>query len=186
MGLTPPSSPPPPLSQPILILGFYLLFRYPPPLRSKIFFYFLFPILSTSPSKDKASTLRSRSSLLSTLFSMFLPDAPLAASVSVTRRTGTSCPYDFTPPREGLESLDFETAKLGLRNLKESGNLFKINFTGGEPFAEAELLGNLVKYARQELGLITSVSTDGCLLSSGWFEEFGEYLCILGVRIGGW
>lgn len=61
-----------------------------------------------------------------------------------------------------------------ITNLKQAG-CRKINFAGGEPFIYAEILGQLIKFA-YEIGLKTSVVTNGTLLKLSWLKDYGFYL----------
>jgi len=58
----------------------------------------------------------------------------------------------------------------------------KINFSGGEPFIEklnggryGSYVGELVKYSK-ELGINTSIVSNGSLVSESWFSAYGSYL----------
>ena len=77
-------------------------------------------------------------------------------------------------------SLTEEKARTGLRKLREKG-MHKINFAGGEPFLKPKFLGNLVKFCKAELGINTSIISNGSLVTEKWLNEYGEYLDILGV-----
>ena len=73
-------------------------------------------------------------------------------------------------------------ARRGLRMLCQKGGMRKINFAGGEPFLRPKFLGNLVRYCKKELGINTSIITNGSRVTEDWFRKYGEYLDILGVR----
>ena len=51
-----------------------------------------------------------------------------------------------------METLSLEEAKRGLRLLAEAGTE-RINWSGGEPFLKATMLGEMVRYAKRELRL---------------------------------
>jgi radical S-adenosyl methionine domain-containing protein 2 len=61
-----------------------------------------------------------------------------------------------------------------LSGLKEAG-FSKINFAGGEPFLYREILGEMVQFA-YEIGLTTSIVTNGTLLTKEWLEKYGRFL----------
>lgn len=65
--------------------------------------------------------------------------------------------------------------------LRENG-AEKINFAGGEPFLYEELLGNLVRHAKEKSGFPSvSIISNGALLKRTWFERYGSYLDYLGI-----
>ena len=58
----------------------------------------------------------------------------------------------------------------------------KINFAGGEPFMNAEFLGQLVKYCKETLELQSvSVVTNGSKVPKKWLAKYGEYLDIMAI-----
>ena len=78
-----------------------------------------------------------------------------------------------------VESLP--NAKRAMTLLKDAG-MKKINFAGGEPFMNAELLGQLVKYCKENLKLeAVSVVTNGSKVSQKWLAKYGEYLDIMAI-----
>ena len=64
--------------------------------------------------------------------------------------------------------------------LREKG-MHKINFAGGEPFLKERFLGNMVRFCKEQLGINTSVITNGSLVTERWLRKYGGYLDILGV-----
>ena len=65
--------------------------------------------------------------------------------------------------------------------LKASG-MKKINFAGGEPFMNAEFLGQLVKYCKETLKVESvSVVTNGSKVTRKWLAKYGNYLDIMAV-----
>lgn len=78
-----------------------------------------------------------------------------------------------------VESLP--NAKKAMALLKNAG-MRKINFAGGEPFMNAELLGQLVKYCKDTLKLESvSLVTNGSKVSQKWLAKYGEYLDIMAI-----
>ena len=58
----------------------------------------------------------------------------------------------------------------------------KINFAGGEPFMNAEFLGQLVMYCKETLNLESvSVVTNGSKVTKRWLAKYGEYLDIIAI-----
>ena len=78
-----------------------------------------------------------------------------------------------------VESLP--NAKKAMALLKAAG-MRKINFAGGEPFMNAEFLGQLVQYCKKVLELESvSVVTNGSKVTKKWLTTYGEYLDIMAV-----
>jgi len=73
-----------------------------------------------------------------------------------------------------------DEAKKALKLLKEAG-MQKLNFAGGEPFLYPDFLGHLLKYCKEELGLNTSIVSNGSKLRHKWFEKYGRYVDILAI-----
>lgn len=72
-------------------------------------------------------------------------------------------------------------AKKGIALLKASG-MKKINFAGGEPFMNAEFLGQLAQYCKETLELESvSVVTNGSKVTRKWLARYGNYLDIMAV-----
>ncbi|KAL7512240.1 hypothetical protein ACHAXN_009217, partial [Cyclotella atomus] len=81
--------------------------------------------------------------------------------------------------KKNTNKLGIGHAKLGLQLLQHSGTE-KINFAGGEPFLNPELLGELCQYAHLECG---SIISNGSLIKPEWMNRFGQYVDILGVSV---
>lgn len=58
--------------------------------------------------------------------------------------------------------------------LKEAG-VIKINVAGGEPLIHPQIVGDLITYS-SEIGLKTSIVTNGTLLKANWLEKYGIFL----------
>ena len=72
-------------------------------------------------------------------------------------------------------------AKKAMAILKAAG-MKKINFAGGEPFMNAEFLGQLVMYCKETLNLESvSVVTNGSKVTKRWLAKYGEYLDIMAI-----
>lgn len=65
--------------------------------------------------------------------------------------------------------------------LKDAG-MKKVNFAGGEPFMNAEFLGQLVRYCKETLKLESvSLVTNGSKVTQKWLEKYGEFLDIMAI-----
>jgi len=77
--------------------------------------------------------------------------------------------------------LPLEKAKRGLYLLKEAG-MEKLNFSGGEPFLQPKFMGELARYAKEELELPSvSIVCNGSLLKEFWLKKYGKYIDIIAV-----
>lgn len=66
--------------------------------------------------------------------------------------------------------------------LLKAAGMRKINFAGGEPFMNAEFLGQLTKYCKETLKLESvSVVTNGSKVSQKWLTQYGSYLDIMAI-----
>ncbi|KAL2057376.1 hypothetical protein ABVK25_002429 [Lepraria finkii] len=105
---------------------------------------------------------------------------PISVNYHLTRACNYSCGFCFhTAKTSHVESLS--NAKKGMALLKASG-MKKINFAGGEPFMNAEFLGQLAKYCKETLKVESvSVVTNGSKVTSKWLAKYGKYLDIMAV-----
>lgn len=95
-----------------------------------------------------------------------------------TRVCNYTCEFCFFTQKNNSR-LTLEESKECIKKLKEF-SIEKINFAGGEPFVYANDLGEMVKYAK-EVGMATSIITNGSLVTREWFEKYGYYLDMLGI-----
>jgi len=108
--------------------------------------------------------------------------APVPVSVNYfyTRKCNYSCGFCFHTSKTSF-MLDLETAKKGLKLLKDAG-MKKLNFAGGEPFLYKDFLGELMKFCKEELALESvSVITNGSKVDDGFLAKYSQYLDILAV-----
>jgi radical S-adenosyl methionine domain-containing protein 2 len=102
-----------------------------------------------------------------------------AVNFHFTRVCNYECKFCFhTKKSSYLMPLD-QQLKI-LRLLKESGTE-KINFAGGEPFLFPEILGELVKGAKEMGYESTSIISNGSKITKEWLEKYGKWLDILGL-----
>ncbi|KAL7544442.1 hypothetical protein ACHAWF_007822 [Thalassiosira exigua] len=99
----------------------------------------------------------------------------------ISRECNYSCGFCFHT-QKNTHRLGIGHAKLGLQLLQHSGTE-KINFAGGEPFLNPELLGELCKYASEECGMAVSIISNGSLIRPDWMKRYGDYVDILGVSV---
>lgn len=99
----------------------------------------------------------------------------------ISRECNYNCKFCFHTQLNS-NKLGLGRAKLGLQLLQHSGTE-KINFAGGEPFLNPELLGELCQYAVEECNMAVSIISNGSLIKPDWMKRYGEYVDILGVSI---
>lgn len=105
---------------------------------------------------------------------------PVSVNYHLTRQCNYSCGFCFhTAKTSYVESLP--NAKKAMALLKAAG-MKKINFAGGEPFMNAEFLGQLVKYCKETLHLESvSIVTNGSKVTEKWLTKYSEYVDIMAV-----
>lgn len=99
----------------------------------------------------------------------------------ISRECNYKCKFCFHT-QTNTNKLSIGRSKLGLQLLEHSGTQ-KINFAGGEPFLNPQLLGELCQYAHQECNMAVSIISNGSLIKPDWMEQYGEYVDILGVSV---
>lgn len=123
---------------------------------------------------------------------------PISVNYHLTRQCNYSCVMEVSVPQQMLDELNpvsgfcfhtaktsyvesLPTAKKAMALLKVAG-MKKIDFAGGEPFMNAELLGKLVKYCKETLELESvSLVTNGSKVPQKWLARYGEYLDIMAI-----
>ncbi|KAF8651912.1 hypothetical protein AX16_004557 [Volvariella volvacea WC 439] len=105
---------------------------------------------------------------------------PLSVNYFPSRQCNYSCKFCFHTATSST-ILSLEMAKHGLTLLAQSG-MKKLNISGGEPFLHPKFIGELIKFAKKDLGLeSTGIICNGSKVTLGWLEKYGEYLDIMGV-----
>lgn len=99
----------------------------------------------------------------------------------ISRECNYKCKFCFHT-ETNKNKFQFEQARYGLRLLKSAGTQ-KINFAGGEPFINPQLLGDLCQVASEELGMAVSIISNGSLITSKWMNLYGKYVDVLGVSV---
>jgi len=111
------------------------------------------------------------------------PPIPRSVNWHFTRQCNYGCQFCFHTAKASyvMPVKDMALAKRGLALLREQG-MEKMNFSGGEPFLHKKQLGELVRYCKEDLRLISvSIVTNGSLVDRKWMEAFGRHLDILAV-----
>ncbi len=105
---------------------------------------------------------------------------PTSVNYHFTRECNYSCGFCFHTAKSSFV-LSLEEAMTGLLLLKKAG-MKKLNFAGGEPFLKPQFLGDLCKYAKEELHLesVTIVS-NGSKIREEWMAKYGRYVDIIAI-----
>lgn len=97
-----------------------------------------------------------------------------------THRCNNSCQFCHSKFRNTIDN-----EELSFDNWKELISLLRpfctrINFAGGEPLIHKELLGKLLEH-NSEIGLISTIITNGDYLDNFWLEAFGKHIAAIGI-----
>lgn len=103
-----------------------------------------------------------------------------SVNIHLTNKCNFKCRYCFSHFNEiGKEaSLKNEELKKIILLLKEE-NCKKVNIAGGEPLLYPST-GSILKFANQ-IGLTTSIVTNGSMITKEWLLKYGKYLKIIGI-----
>ncbi|KAK6949191.1 hypothetical protein Daesc_009265 [Daldinia eschscholtzii] len=108
------------------------------------------------------------------------PDAPVSVNYFPSRKCNYTCGFCFHTDTSSYV-LPIDEAKRGLRLLKEAG-MRKLNIAGGEPFLYPQLLTELLRYCKEELGVESiSIVSNGSKIREKWMQENCQWLDILAV-----
>lgn len=103
----------------------------------------------------------------------------LSLDIHITGRCNYDCQYCFAH-YNGVEEIT-QAEWINILDKFHDTGIRKITFSGGEPLAYKGL-GFLLKYSHN-LGFITSIVTNGRLLSEAWLRGNMNYLNIIGISI---
>ena len=100
-----------------------------------------------------------------------------------TRVCNYKCKFCFhkqdlsgSPPSE-------EDSKKLMAILRHEGGMKKINFAGGEPLLYPEFLKHMLEYCKKDLGVYTSIITNGSCLTKEWLEANSSNIDMLGFSL---
>lgn len=108
------------------------------------------------------------------------PIVPVSVNYFPHRQCNYACSFCFHTSKN-LTILPLPRAKHGLLLLSLSG-LRKLNISGGEPFLQPTFIGELFKYAKEELRVEScSVVNNGSKVTEGWLDRYGRYLDVMAI-----
>lgn len=144
------------------------------------------PSPSKSSTSDQESITDDRSHASGSLGSMST-NAPMSApknenlvvNYHFLRTCNYSCKFCFHTAKTS-HVVDLDDAKRGLELLKQYG-MTRVNFSGGEPFLKYKMLGEMVKFCKEDLGISTSIVSNGSKISERWFKTYGQHLDVLAI-----
>eukprot|EP00051_Salpingoeca_urceolata_P015880 m.207935 g.207935 ORF g.207935 m.207935 type:complete len:330 (+) comp18525_c0_seq1:285-1274(+) len=105
----------------------------------------------------------------------------LSVNYHFLRQCNYSCKFCFHTEKN-RDVLDESKVKRGLSLLIEHG-LGKINFSGGEPFLQAKLLGQMCRFVKQKSKgtVVVSIVSNGSKITHQWLEEHGRFVDYLAI-----
>ncbi len=109
-------------------------------------------------------------------------DVPIVHSGQPLLYPPTPETISLTGSNEPRNEVSIDEFKNALRKLKDSG-LNKINIGGGEPLMRSET-SEIIRFAKQDLGLTIYLSTNGTFLKRR-YDEIKDYIDILGLPLDG-
>lgn len=90
------------------------------------------------------------------------------------------CKFCYAHFEHVRKNLDLHEGFALIKKLKVEGGFYKINFAGGEPFLNKNL-GEYIKYAKESVGLKTSIITNASHMTNSWLLTYGKYLDQIGI-----
>eukprot|EP01086_Lenisia_limosa_P017319 TRINITY_DN8480_c0_g1_i1.p1 TRINITY_DN8480_c0_g1~~TRINITY_DN8480_c0_g1_i1.p1 ORF type:complete len:304 (+),score=52.06 TRINITY_DN8480_c0_g1_i1:101-1012(+) len=103
---------------------------------------------------------------------------PLSVNFHIARSCNFDCKYCFHTSNNEAP-LEMARISRALVRLEKIG-MKKLNISGGEPLLYPALCSKILKFCKQ-IGVFTSIITNGSLLKEDWLKENAEYLDVLGV-----
>ena len=108
------------------------------------------------------------------------PSPLLTVNWHLEKDCNYKCSFCYAHFEHVRENLDLQEGFKLIKALREESNFYKINFAGGEPLMNKNL-GQYIKFAKEEIGLKTSIITNASRLTRSWLLAYGPYLDQIGV-----
>lgn len=103
----------------------------------------------------------------------------LKINYHITKSCNFSCKFCFAKYSD--KTLEFGNQKLVIKKIAVSGLFDEINFAGGEPLLDKNIVEH-IQYS-SHLGLKTSLITNGLLLDSQTLQQILPYLTMIGISV---
>lgn len=105
---------------------------------------------------------------------------PISVNYFPSRDCNKACGFCFHTAKNSYMAT-LTDAKRGIAALHAAG-MRKLNVAGGEPFLHPKFLGELCRFAKQDLGLESvSIVSNGSLIKERWLREYGRWVDILAI-----
>lgn len=109
--------------------------------------------------------------------------------LKITNRCNLNCIYCYTSSKNEIKDMDFKTAKNSIDYiLSDDADKLKIQFTGGEPLLNFDLIEKVIKYCNKnynDKNISYAVQTNGTLLNNKLIEKIKELHLKVGISIDG-
>ncbi|ABR55697.1 Radical SAM domain protein [Methanococcus aeolicus Nankai-3] len=109
--------------------------------------------------------------------------------LKITNRCNLDCIYCYNMGHKINKNMDFTTAKNSIDYILNDGTeLLKIQFTGGEPLLNFELIEKVISYCKKEYktkNISYAVQTNGTLLNNELIKKIKELNIKIGISIDG-
>jgi len=109
--------------------------------------------------------------------------------LKITNKCNLNCIYCYNADKNEIKDMDFKTAKNSIDYiLSDDTDKLKIQFTGGEPLLNFDLIEKVIKYCNKEYDYINvsyAVQTNGTLLNNELIEKIKDLHLKIGISIDG-
>ena len=109
--------------------------------------------------------------------------------LKITNKCNLNCIYCYNADKNEIKDMDFKTAKNSIDYiLSDDADKLKIQFTGGEPLLNFDLIEKVIKYCNKKYDYINisyAVQTNGTLLNNELIEKIKDLHLKIGISIDG-
>ena len=109
--------------------------------------------------------------------------------LKITNKCNLNCIYCYNLTKTEIKDMDFKTAKNSIDYiLSDDADKLKIQFTGGEPLLNFDLIEKVIKYCNKKYDYINisyAVQTNGTLLNNELIEKIKDLHLKIGISIDG-
>ena len=109
--------------------------------------------------------------------------------LKITNKCNLNCIYCYNADKNEIKDMDFKTAKNSIDYiLSDDADKLKIQFTGGEPLLNFDLIEKVIKYCNKnynDKNISYAVQTNGTLLNNELIEKIKDLHLKIGISIDG-